>query len=100
VRRDRYVRRVSAEEARAGFLLVPKDQLDVFPPPGQPFHIAHDGRRVRARVSAVPCACRGPDQPHEHYRIHWPGLCAGDRITLYRDPAGEGYVARLERRAA
>lgn len=97
---DRYTRRISAEEAAGGFVMVLKDHLDVFPAAGTPFHVVHDGRRLQVRVNAVPCECRGPSFPHEHYRIHWTGLRRGDRIAFVRDPAGGDYVARLERRAA
>jgi hypothetical protein len=101
MRHDRYVRRVSSEEAREGYVLVLKDHLDVFPPVGSPFHVVQDGRRRRLRVGAVPCECRGPEAPHAHYRIHWSGLHAGDRITFHRDPVNsEGYIVRLERGAA
>ncbi|HET6948449.1 MAG TPA: hypothetical protein VFJ45_11620 [bacterium] len=97
---DRYVRRVSSEEAREDFVLVLKDRLDFFPPVATPFHIVHEGRRFRARVTAVPCECRGPELPHEHYRIHWTGLRAGDRVSLLRDPTRSTYVALIERRHA
>ena len=97
---DRYVRRVSAEEAREGFVLVLKNRLDLFPPVGTPFHVVHQGRRVKTRIAAVPCTCRGPELPHDHYRIHLTGLRAGDRVSLLRDPAGDAYVALMERRHA
>lgn len=98
---DRYVRRVSSEEAREGFVLVLKDHLDVFPQPGVPFHVVHDGRRLRVRVTTVPCECRGPEAPHEHYHIRWSGLRPGERITFHRDPeSGDRFIARIEHRAA
>ena len=98
---NRYMRRVTAEEAREGFVMVLKDHLDFFPPVGTPFHIMHEGRRFRARVAAVPCECRGPEHSHEHYHIHWTGLRADDRIALIRDPQDpDAYVVHVEHRRA
>jgi hypothetical protein len=81
---DRYVRRVSAQEAREGFLLVEKRSLSFFPPVGEPFDL--DGRE--ARVETLPCTCRGPDKPHEHWIVRAPGLEKGDRIVIERTAEG------------
>jgi hypothetical protein len=81
---DRYVRRVSAQEAREGFLLVEKRSLSLFPPVGEAFDL--DGREVR--VETLPCTCRGPDKPHEHWIVRVPGLEKGDRIVIERTAEG------------
>lgn len=96
---QRYMRRVSGEEAREGYVLILKNHLDRFPPIGRPFDLVYEGRRASTRVVAVPCTCRGPDLPHDHYRFHWPGLRAGDRITVIRDAQDpDSYAVHLERR--
>lgn len=77
---DSYTRKVSSEEAREGFLLVEKRALSFFPPVGEPFEL--DGRD--ACIDAVPCTCRGPELPHEHWHLRLPGLEKGQRITIER----------------
>lgn len=89
---DAYERRVSAEEAREGYLLVLKDRLRFFPPVGEPFVLATPAGPLEARVEAEPCTCRGPELPHEHWRIRLAGLARGARVRVTRE--GEGY--RLE----
>lgn len=75
---DVYRRRVSVEEAREGYLLVEKRALAFFPPVGERFEL--DGRDVAVR--AVPCECRGPDRPHEHYRIEGLRLERGREVAV------------------
>lgn len=87
-RREAYARRVSAEEAREGYVMVLKNRLGFFPPVGEPFEL-DDGRMVRqARVEAEPCICRGPEMPHEHYFIRRPGLVKGQRVIFRRADRG------------
>ena len=85
-----YVRRISSEEAREGYVLVLKSRLSFFPPIGEPFEIACGRRTHKGEVESVACACRGPDKPHEHYLLRWGGLRARDRITIDRDPREHG----------
>jgi hypothetical protein len=92
-----YRRRVSADEAHEGYVLVLKNRLTFFPPVGQPFTLASGGASCRARVETVDCTCRGPDRPHQHYRIRWPGLRAGQRIAIERaHDAAARYELTLE----
>lgn len=80
-----YSRRISPGEARQGFVFVLKDWLSFFPPVGQCFLMKHGDTVRKAGVEAVPCLCRGVDNPHEHYQIRWRGLAAGDVVTIERD---------------
>jgi hypothetical protein len=86
MRQAGYRRRVSAEEAREGYVLVLKNRLGFFPPIGEPFTLALGGSSCRARVEAIACTCRGPELPHEHYHIRWPGLRAGQQIEILPVP--------------
>ncbi len=86
MRQGSYRRRVSTDEAREGYVLVLKNRLGIFPPIGEPFTLALGGASCRARVESVSCTCRGPERPHEHYLIRWPGLRAGQEITIERAP--------------
>lgn len=80
-----YRRRLSTTEAREGRIMVLKSALGLFPPVGEPFRLRH-GRTVRTvAVEAEPCTCRGPDRPHEHYYLPWPGLTAGTRLCIEPD---------------
>jgi nucleoside 2-deoxyribosyltransferase len=90
-----YARRVSAEEAREGYVLVLKDRLSFFPPLGRPFAVSHGGTVRRAKVEARPCTCRGPERPHEHYFIRWPGLEKGCRVAI-RLACGPGAEYKLD----
>lgn len=88
-----YRRTVSREEAREGYLLVTKDRLSFFPPPGMPFRLRVEERSRDVRVQSYHCACRGPDKLHEHWFLRWPGLTAGDRVEITAD--GLRYVATV-----
>lgn len=83
---DTYTPKISSEEAREGYILVLKDRLGFFPPPGQPFVLEDSGASLSATVDAVPCTCRGPEKPHEHWRIPLSGLVRGQPVTLHREP--------------
>lgn len=88
---DHYERKLSAEEAREGYVLVEKNRLKFFPPVGQPFELLAEATRTAARVEARDCECRGPEKPHQHYFIRSGGLAAGQRVVLTR----EGSAYRL-----
>lgn len=82
-----YERRLSGTEAREGRIMVLKSALGCFPPVGEAFELGGLGRTTRVAVEAEPCVCRGPEKPHEHYFIAWPGLEAGARVRI--EPVGE-----------
>ncbi|MEO8541206.1 MAG: hypothetical protein ABI577_15805 [bacterium] len=86
--RSSYERKLSAEEAREGYIMVLKDQLAFFPPVGEPFQL-HEGTSSRtASVDAEDCVCRGPEKPHQHYSIRWKTAPKGSRISITN--AGDG----------
>lgn len=90
---DAYTRKPSAEEASEGYLLILKDKLGLFPAIGEPFDVLDGADRRRAKVDAEHCECRGPELPHDHYKLRLPGLEKGHTVTIRRD--GDTY--RLER---
>jgi len=77
-----YIRKISSEEAREGYILVLKSRLRFFPPVGEAFEMAQGTQRKRAKVESVPCICRGPGKPHEHYFVRWNGLKRGGRVAI------------------
>lgn len=90
---DAYSRKPSSEEAREGYLLILKDKLGFFPAVGEPFDIFDGTDRRHVTVEAEHCECRGPELPHEHYKLRLPGLEKGRAVTIR--PDGDAY--RLER---
>ncbi len=66
--------------------MILKNRLPFFPPLGTPFYLVEEDRDGRVRVESRPCACRGPDLPHEHYFIRWSGLEAGAKVEIRKDP--------------
>lgn len=93
---DSYARRVGSQEAREGRIAVMKAALSVFPPVGQPFRATVEGKKRELRLEAYPCTCRGPEKPHEHWYISWPGIRQGDTVTFSR--GGEGWFEVTLRR--
>jgi hypothetical protein len=77
-----YERRISAEEAREGRVLIEKSRLRLFPPVGTLFSLAVEGRSRRVRVESYQCTCRGPLKPHEHWFVRWPGLEKGTSVRI------------------
>jgi hypothetical protein len=75
---------LSSEERREGYLLILKDWLAFFPPVGQQFQIKVDGVAAVGRIDAESCECRGPELPHEHYRLQVPGLDHVRSVTVNR----------------
>ena len=47
-------------------------------------------------VEAEPCTCRGPERPHEHYWVAWPGLEARATIRITRAPDASRFVISVE----
>lgn len=62
-----YVRKLSRDEAREGFIFLTKDAMKLFPAVGDPFSLRLGDKMARAQVRAVPCTCVG--SPHEHYHL-------------------------------
>jgi hypothetical protein len=79
-----YQRKISTEEASKGYIFVLKNALDFFPRRGEEFVLSWQGEEHRAMVDSYDCICRGPDYPHEHYFVRWPGLAAGTHLTVRR----------------
>lgn len=79
-----YERKISTDEANEGYFLVLKNKLSFFPIVGTPFRIKAGTRNKKAIVESYRCTCQGPDEPHEHYYIRWPGLAKGDRVIVKR----------------
>lgn len=86
--KGRYTRRLSLDEARESYILISKDALSLFPPPGETFKATLNGEDVELKVEAVPCTCRGPDKPHDHHHLSLG--TAGAALRLRR-----GTVARI-----
>jgi hypothetical protein len=85
-------RTISEEEALNGYLLVEKSWLRKLPEPGKPFQLKLGKSDLRVTIEGVPCTCRGPDKPHEHYHLNLPlvTLVQGTKATLR--PINEGRV--------
>lgn len=91
-------RKISAEEALDGFLRVEKAWLKKLPAPGTQFQLKLGNDTRRVRIDAEPCTCRGPDKPHEHYRLNLPlvTLEEGWEATL-RPVNGEKVVLEMSK---
>jgi len=93
-----YVRRISSEEAREGYIMVLKNRLTFFPPARRNFDLVGSNLHRRVRVESYRCTCRGANFPHEHYFICWKGLKAGDLVEIQEDPRERSkYVLRVSR---
>ena len=79
-----YERKISSEEAKQGYFLVLKNKLSFFPGIGSPFSVKHGAKKKKAIVESYHCECQGPDEPHEHYFVKWPGLAKGDHLVVRR----------------
>ncbi len=86
---ERFVRRISSEEVKKGYVFVLKDKLDFFPGIGKPFELKSDTKKKEARVETYRCTCRGPELPHDHYFIRWEGLRFGDKVAIEKDEKAE-----------
>ena len=92
-----YERKISSEEAREGYFLVLKNKLSYFPPAGSLFSVKVGAKEKKAAVQSYHCECRGPQEPHEHYFVRWPGLVKGDRIIIRKSSRREScYSIRIE----
>lgn len=78
-------RKITAEEALEGYLIVEKAWLKKLPPPGTPFQLklgaSNEQRKVA--ISTAPCTC-GKKSAHEHYKLSLPliSLDEGMSATL------------------
>ncbi len=92
-----YERKISSEEAKQGYFLVLKNKLLFFPSIGTPFSVKVGVREKKAVVESYHCDCRGPEEPHEHYFVRWPGLGKGDRLIIRKNAKGKNlYSIRIE----
>ncbi len=91
-----YIRKISSEEASKGYILVLKNKLSFFPPMGKQFIIVQDSEERKSKLESYPCACQGPDAPHEHYFIRWKGLKAKEKVEIEKDlRKEERYILRI-----
>lgn len=78
-------RKITAEEALEGYLLVEKAWLKKLPAPGTAFQLklgnSNEQRKVQIQTAA--CTC-GKKTPHEHYKLSLPliSLEEGMNATL------------------
>ena len=81
-----YVRKVSSEEARCGFILIEKSKRGMFPASGRRFTLCYMGNMLPVVVDEVSCECVGPEKPHVHYHLHVPvELSAGDAVRIRKE---------------
>jgi len=92
-----YERKISSEEAREGYFLVLKNKLSFFPSAGSLFSVKVGAKEKKAAVQSYHCECRGPQEPHDHYFVRWPGLAKGDRIVVRKKIKRKNYYSiRIE----
>lgn len=80
-----YKRKISAEEAMLGKILITKDMWKRVPAPGARVQVKFHGTNLRATIEAISCTCRGPLKPHEHYYFVLPEetqLFSGQTLSL------------------
>jgi hypothetical protein len=92
-----YERRISSEEAAKGYFLVLKNKLSFFPSIGSSFSVKVGAGEKKSAVESYHCECRGPEEPHEHYFVRWPGLVKGDRLIIRKKTKGKDlFSIRIE----
>ncbi|MFQ5864990.1 MAG: hypothetical protein ACE5IW_07165 [bacterium] len=95
--KNRFKRKLSAEEAGQKYIMIQKRDLDFFPKVGKQFKLKVSNKEFDTYVEAVECWCQGPKKPHSHYRIdatpfrdlvnmHWGAKIIIEKIkdTKYR----------------
>lgn len=92
-----FERKLSAEEAREGYILILKGWLKRFPPPGERFSLREGSEMRAATIEAVDCECRGPEKPHQHYHLRCAGLTPGDRVRITWDEQAGAFELATER---
>lgn len=90
-----YSRKISATEAKNGFIFILKNKLSVFPPEGNEFKLINDDLNKDVKIESYPCTCRGPERPHEHYFIRWNGLNAGDKVNIIQIDEEDRYILQI-----
>lgn len=75
-----YTRRLSLDESKERYVLIPKDALSMFPAPGRPFPAKINGKEGELFVEAVPCTCRGLNKPHDHYHLSFAHAELGTNV--------------------
>jgi hypothetical protein len=88
-----YTRKISAEEAKKGYIFILKDQLSFFPSSGKSFTLCEREQEKMVFVESYRCTCRGPQLPHEHYFIRWDGLRFGQKVIITQDGKTAGKYA-------
>ena len=73
-----------------------KTALSVFPAVRVPFRARVEGSERELRLESYACACRGPERPHEHWFIAWPGLQRGHTVT-FTPQSGGTFEVTIER---
>ena len=92
-----YERKISSEEAAQHYFLIVKNELAFFPSISTPFSVNVSIKERKAFVESSHCECRGPEEPHDHYFVRWPGLAKGDRIVIRKNAKGKNlYSVRIE----
>lgn len=89
-----YSRKISAKEAKLGFIFVLKNKSSLFPPMGIRFILVNGDSPWEVELESYPCTCRGPDKPHEHYFIRWNGLKTGDKVKISKE--SDEYHIKIE----
>lgn len=80
-----YKRKISAEEAMLGKVLITKNMWKHLPQPGAQLRVHFHGKKLPVTIEAIACTCRGPLKPHEHYYFVLPEdtqLYSGQSILL------------------
>ena len=96
--KNTYERNISFEEAALGYFLVLKNRLPFFPGIGTPFLLKARTKKKKTVVESYHCECQGPDEPHDHYFVRWPGLVKGDRIVVLKhSKSGNSYSIRTQK---
>ncbi len=79
------MRKISAEEAAEGYIMIPKNELGFFPLVNKNFQLFDEGKQRKAKIKTYHCECRGPEKPHEHYFLIKSGLQKYDNVEIYKD---------------
>ncbi|MFA5831901.1 MAG: hypothetical protein WDA22_00360 [Bacteroidota bacterium] len=79
-----YERTISSLEAEQGYFLILKNKLSLFPVVGSTFLLTNGHMKKEAKIESYHCECQGPNQPHDHYFVRWPGLVKGDHLIVKR----------------
>lgn len=80
-----YKRKISAEEAMLGKILIAKTMWKKLPQPGSQVRLKFHGQSLTALIEASACTCRGPLKPHAHYYFVLPEatqLYSGQNLLL------------------